>query len=318
MVGRRARLIDRALAAKRESRAIEFKAELDLTDKRSSCEVVKDFLALANTGGGVILVGIRNDGSPSGYSATGFLETDPATLTNLINAYTGQHYSEFEIREHRKGGQRIASLELAGVPVPLIPIRPGTYEEKPGKQRSAFSAGVVYVRHGAKSEPATTRDLEAVIERRLKEIRKGWLGGLRKVVTAPADSVITVAARNVRLADGPNAAEVRLTDRSDAPEFQLIDLDKTHPFRMNDFLKVLNRELTELGLKATPYDIRVILGVFRLESDLRYTHKPRYGPRQYSDAFLVWIVAKARGDGMFFIRTKSKYRGEKRRSIAGA
>lgn len=318
MRNRRPRLIDRALIAKRESRRIEFKTEVDLSQKRSSCEFLKDVLAMANSGPGVMVIGLNDDGSPSGISVQGFLTTDPATLTNLVNAYTGQHYSAFEIREHRKNGNRIASIELGAVPVPLIPIRPGTFENKPGKQISAFSAGVVYVRHGAKSEPGTTRDLEAIIERRLKQIRKAWLGGLRKVVAAPADSVISVAARDVRLATNPAASEVRLTDRPDAPEFQLVDPDRTHPHRMLEFLPKLNAALRESGVRASPYDIGAVRHVYRLNRDLRFTYKPQFGSRKYSDGFIEWIAGKVQGDKRFFAKARAKWRGEKRRGTWGA
>ena len=46
------------------------------------------------------------------------------------------------------------------------------------KQKTAFSAGTVYFRHGAKSEPGTSEDLRASLERELDRIRSSWLDGI--------------------------------------------------------------------------------------------------------------------------------------------
>jgi len=51
------KLLDRAQAAKRESKYVEFKSQLDLGAPGVWCELIKDIVAFANSGGGVILVG---------------------------------------------------------------------------------------------------------------------------------------------------------------------------------------------------------------------------------------------------------------------
>jgi hypothetical protein len=60
----------------------------------------------------------------------------------------------------------------------------------PGKQKTAFSVGTVYFRHGAKSEPGTSDDIRKVIERQLEFIRKSWIKSVKKVVQAPPGSQI--------------------------------------------------------------------------------------------------------------------------------
>lgn len=49
------------------------------------------------------------------------------------------------------------------VSVPLIFTTSGNYQEVGGKPKSAFTVGVVYFRHGTKSEPATSDDLQQFI-----------------------------------------------------------------------------------------------------------------------------------------------------------
>jgi predicted HTH transcriptional regulator len=58
-------LIDKALSSTSESRAVEFKAGLDPTSPGEWCELIKDLVAMANTGGGLVLIGVSDDGSPA-------------------------------------------------------------------------------------------------------------------------------------------------------------------------------------------------------------------------------------------------------------
>lgn len=189
-----------------------------------------------------------------------------------------------------------------------MPIRPGTYEKEPGKQSTAFSVGVVYVRHGAKSEPATSTDLERIIERRLSEIRSSWLSSVRRVVSAPQDAVVTVTARPLRIADAPEAVSVRVTTDPSAAVVGLADPDKTHPYRLRELLAGVNSRLKTLGVKANQYDIRAVLAVHGRDGGSSYTWKPEYGPRKYSEAFSEWLIQQAAKDKFFFIRTRSKWK----------
>jgi hypothetical protein len=59
--------IAKALASQRESKHVEFKEKFDHTDAQDVCEVIKDIVAMANSGGGHILFGVRNDGAASGW-----------------------------------------------------------------------------------------------------------------------------------------------------------------------------------------------------------------------------------------------------------
>ena len=47
-------LIEKAKAAKRESKYIEFKVSFDIDSTQDWCEIIKDIVAIANSGGGII------------------------------------------------------------------------------------------------------------------------------------------------------------------------------------------------------------------------------------------------------------------------
>jgi hypothetical protein len=216
-------LVHKALSAKRESKCIEFKQGFDPSLPCEWCELVKDIVAIANSGGGIIVFGLNNAGVPSAASVEAIARIDPADIANKISKYTGPADMEFDIRTLEKNGHALVAFVIQGVSIPLVFQKPGTYDIGLGKQRNAFSVGTVYFRHGAKSEAGTSDDIRKVIERQLDHIRKSWLKGVRKVVQAPPGSrVVTVATRSdrdlpvvlassVRAVNDPNAIPVRLT-----------------------------------------------------------------------------------------------------------
>ncbi len=215
-------IIKRALTAKRESKHVEFKQAFDPNSARGWCELVKDLAAIANSGGGIIVFGLDNFGEPTGESIAAIISIDPADIANKVSKYTGLVDFEFEIRTLEKKGNKLVAFVIQPVSIPLVFEKPGTYDIGGGEQRTTFSVGTVYFRHGAKSEPGTSDDIRRVIERQLEYIRKSWVKGVKKVVQAPAGSqIVTVQASShnahpllatqVRAVNDPNAIAVRLT-----------------------------------------------------------------------------------------------------------
>lgn len=216
-------LVDRALSAKRESKYIEFKSTFDPQKPGEWCELIKDIVAVGNSGGGIIVFGLSNSGLPTGSPIDPIAALDPADIANKIAKYTGPADLEFDILPLEKSGHKLVGFLIHPVSIPLVFQKPGTYDIGSGKQRTAFSNGTVYFRHGAKSEPGTSDDIRKVIERQLEHIRKSWLKGVRKVVQAPAGSQIVavslarrgnssaVLATTVRAVNDPAATPVRLT-----------------------------------------------------------------------------------------------------------
>ena len=73
-----ANLIEKALLVDRESKYIEFKSIFDAESNQDWCEIIKDIVAIANSGGGIIIFGLESDGSPSGNDVSAISELDPA------------------------------------------------------------------------------------------------------------------------------------------------------------------------------------------------------------------------------------------------
>jgi len=216
-------LIEKALTSKSESKHIEFKQGFDPSSSQEWCELVKDIVAIANSGGGIIVFGLDSVGSPSGLSVEQIGKVDPAEISNKVSRYAGAVDLDFEVIHLNKNESQLVAFVIPLALTPLIFQRPGTYDIGQGKQRNAFGSGTIYFRHGAKSEPGTSEDLRRVVERRVEQIRKSWLSGVRKVVKAPIGAqIMTVAptkskasravlAEKVRVVNDPEAIPVKLT-----------------------------------------------------------------------------------------------------------
>lgn len=323
-----------ALRAEKETREFEFKQSFDPASLRDWCELLKDIFALANSGGGgVIVFGINNIGMPAGTDVSSIAALDPARITDKIEAYTGVHFDEFQLLGQKKDGQSVVCLDVQEASVPLVPRRPGTYPSADGrKQDRAFSVGVVYVRHGAKSEPANSADLRRMIDRRAATARRDVLRNVRRVVAAPSGSTLEVVlpAKRARLARRPESAPssmldgrepvavrptmsseatpVRITSDPAAPTYHLVDPDQTHPYRMVDLLKEVNSQLTPLGRSLCPYDIHAIHDVHGVFSRIEFSYKPQYGSRKYTKEFAAWLVDQMRRNQMFHLLARAKRR----------
>jgi hypothetical protein len=298
-------LVHKGLKAKRESKYVDFKRSFDPDSAGEWCELIKDIVAMANTGGGVILIGLENGGDPSGESVKGVLDLDHATVVDKIRKYTGCEFCEIEIHEAKKQEHTVAIIEIAGVKVPLVFQNVGTYEISGGKQKTAFSRGTLYFRHGAKSEPGTTEDIRNVIDRRLQSIRSEWLDGVRKIVSAPQGSTVSIFSGEVKESRSANATPIRLVDDPNAPGYRLIDHDTTYPHRQTELIDVINGMLPE-NVEINTYDILAIRRTHNINEDARYCHTPKFGSPQYSDAFAQWIVEQHKQNNNFFQEARQK------------
>ena len=206
----------KCLAAQRESRAVEFKEQFIPTDPKQALEVLKDIVAIANSGGGALAVGINNTGEACGTDVSAVLDYDHAKYCDLVRKYTLQNYCDFDVIEAEKDWHRIAVFVINPPDAPLVFEKPGTYAVENNRQQTAFGQGTVYFRHGAKSETGTSEDLRKFIEQRMREIQDQFMKGLRKVTVSPRGSHLEVVPARGTLATGTaiggNAVQVRITN----------------------------------------------------------------------------------------------------------
>jgi hypothetical protein len=299
-------LLEKALRAKRESKYIEFKECFDPSSLKDWCEIIKDIVAIANSGGGVIVFGVKNDGNPSCCDISQVIELDNATVTDKIFRYTGVQFADYELLEASKSGNDIAILKIPSVNIPILFTHPGTYPVQAGKQQTAFARGTVYFRHGAKSEPATRDDIRLVIERNLEEIKKSWIKGVRKVVQAPDGYQVHVLPPEIVISDSHSATPIRLVDDPSAPAYHKLSPDLSHPYRQKDVITEVNKKLPP-EFQINQFDIRAVRKVYKIDSNDTYTYHPKYSSTQYSQSLVDWLIKQFVEHNEFFHETRLEF-----------
>jgi hypothetical protein len=235
------------LQARQETAEIDFKVKLDLNSRAELCEVIKDIAAMANSGGGLLLIGVNDDGTPANVDVSGVLSFDPANLTNKLFSFTGKHLDNFSIYPSERDGAEIAVIQVNRVSFPIVFTSPGTYTVENNKQKTAFSVGVVYFRHGAKSEPGTSDDLVDFIKREVDDIKDYWLSGIRKVIEAPEGSQIMVLPAGSVASQSTDATGFRVTDDPNAPvmRVQEDDIFRNYPYDYRSLTEALKQKYSD-------------------------------------------------------------------------
>jgi hypothetical protein len=298
---------DKFRKAKRESKYIDFKEGFDINQSHDWCEIIKDIVAMANSGGGSILIGLKNDGTPSGWDTTQMLNIDSAKITDKIAKYTGEQFANFDISEIEKNGYRFVLMQVKAVSIPMVFIQPGTYDIGGGKQKTAFGKGTIYFRHGAKSEPGGSEDLKECINREIERIRKSWLGNIRKVVSAPTGYQVSVLPPEVIESELPRATPIRIVDDPTAPAYRKIDPDKTHPYRQKEVVQFVNQKLNGRK-KITSYDIQCVRKVHKIDTKHNFFYKSKFASPQYSETFVGWLIEQYEQDQLFYEKAREEYK----------
>jgi hypothetical protein len=267
-------------------------------------EIIKDIVAFANSGGGTILFGVNDDGTPSREDVTRILDTDPADITNKIHKYTGTQFHAFEIASAAKGGHLVGVLSVRAARIPIVFISIGNYEPTPGaRPKTAFNVGTVYFRHGAKSEPGNSEDLRAFLEREVDSIKESWLSGIAKVVEAPAGSRVAILPPSDEPTVPSEVVRVQLTDDPKALQILAMRLDQTFPHRQKEVVTAVNQKLEGSG-KITTHDAQCINRVYKVKENIKFCHTQKHASPQYSEQLVDWIVKMFEDDSEFFAKTK--------------
>jgi len=172
---------------------------------------------MANTDGGYLIIGANDDGSSSKCLLQAVASVDQATIIDKIGKYTDVQPTDVNIRHFAHKGKERVIFHVGKADAPIVFCRAGTYAITPKKQKTAFSAGTVYFRHGSKSEPARQADIQRTFDSMLAKRRREILSGVRKVIRAPSDHQVLVMPKSMRLTTDPNAPGVRLTEDPAAP-----------------------------------------------------------------------------------------------------
>jgi hypothetical protein len=260
--------------------------QFDSVDEAHWFDLVRDLVALANSGGGILRLSV------------GQQRISRSAITDRLAKYAEQITFRLKHTPLTAGAiDCIAEIEVAAADYPIGFRRsaPPGATNRLSYNESAFSTGVFYFRHGEQSMPGTSADLKAFFERKLASLRRGWMREIRRVLS----SHDTPAPRE-RTSDSTNLQPVRIVTDPDAPALQPQDVDRLYPWRQKDLLMELNFRLGKRML--TTYDIQAIRRQHALDEHPEFVfHLPGAG-RRYSPAIADWVMAQYAADPEFFAK----------------
>jgi schlafen family protein/restriction endonuclease-like protein len=297
--------ITKCLTAKRESKSVEFKENFLPTDAGDALEVLKDVVAIANSGGGTLVIGINNAGEAAGTDVKPVLNYDHAKYCDLIQKYTLQNFADFEVLEETKDGHQVAIFLINPPDYPLIFQKPGQYAIENNKQKTAFAQGTIFFRHGAKSEHGTSDDLRKFMQVRVRDMEEKILRGMRQVLEAPRAAQISMVPTVSASRTVPGAVPFFLTKNPTDQQVVAIDRGDICKYRQKEVLLALKERLP-YGPTVTSHDIKAINKVYDIPSNELFCWQPDYSSKQYSDALVDWIVEQITNDIGFLDDVRAK------------
>src|SRR5437868_8463165 len=116
----REKLLARAISATKEFKNLDFKREWNITAAGGWCDIIKDMVALANSGGGVTVFGVNDNGKPSGADLSALMQVDPAAITDQIHKYTGMQFGDFEVLELARPNHTCVGILVGLADIPMV------------------------------------------------------------------------------------------------------------------------------------------------------------------------------------------------------
>jgi len=259
----------------------------DNHSERDWRELIRDVLALANSGGGRILL------------TTWVEKTD---VLHHLERCTDSAFRDVHVlsTEPSSGSAAVIDVGPAIFPVGFSPQ--GACGTNADSTTQHDMPPGFYFRHGERSEPGTTADMRAFIERLLRRIRRRWLRGIRRVLTQPMTFDVATAPRRTagkRIKIERTVLQpVRIVSDPNAPALQPQDVDRLYPWRQKDLLAELNSRIGRRML--TTYDVQAVRRHHGLDERPDFVfHLPGAG-RRYSPAVADWIMEQYARHPEFF------------------
>jgi hypothetical protein len=128
-------LIAHALALDCETAMVDFKSTFDTHNRGEFLEMLKDIVAMTNSGGGIIIFGLLSNGTPSGLPVDDIAALDPAKITDGFYKFTDCQFHDCRLRNVSKGTHVLWAILVGSSAVPLVFSQTGNYAEEVANRR---------------------------------------------------------------------------------------------------------------------------------------------------------------------------------------
>jgi hypothetical protein len=201
--------------AREENTYVDFKVDFEDVDQKW-LEVTKDVMSFANTEGGYLVFGVKN----GSYEHVGLSEEKVKLLseTNILmlkfNRCVEPSFTALRAKAIERDGKTFVIVLIPGsADCTHMFSKEGAFKYPSGAKEVVFRPGTFYVRRSGANHLADSRDLDAILERRMVRYRTKLLEGITRVVVAPPDREVFV----VKKPEGAEGADGRYVIE-DAPD----------------------------------------------------------------------------------------------------
>jgi len=155
-----------------ETQSLDYKSTIPLTEKAARAALAKDVIAMANTGGGTIVVGVEEStpGSfvPSGMSESSCAPLETTRLNQALSAFVDPPMG-IRSRQVLYNGKRFVFIEVPSA-APQLAMSRRDHPE------AGLFVGRIYVRTtAAQSAPLqTSAEIRTLVERLARELVRVW------------------------------------------------------------------------------------------------------------------------------------------------
>lgn len=202
-----------------EGKNIDYKLTLDISSEREKLEVIKDVIAIANSGGGKIVFGQNHEAQP-GVDKFVVVALDSAKCSDQIKKFTG--LPAFDLThgvETVAEGRFILTLVIPPSQHLVVMSREGSWRGFDNKNdKLLFNEGDVLVRHSSKTERISNDDIRKWSDAIRADEREKILSRISTLVKLPEGSTIEVVSSAGKVIESPkdllaNACLRRRRDR---------------------------------------------------------------------------------------------------------
>jgi hypothetical protein len=208
-------------SARTELASLDFKIGFDASSNKDWLELLKDIVAMANAGGGLLVFGIDRDGNALGCSPDLVRDLDPAAIVDKLRKYAPQVHIQVNPYGLVYQGDQLASLVIQRGTRIIVFERDGQYEDPTTRRsKTVFYAGIVYTRTAGGNAPARQLDLDQMVSYFAEQQIRRMVARIGQVATLPPGTDLIASdpsnpSLGYRLLDHGLGMPVRLVAQDD-------------------------------------------------------------------------------------------------------
>ena len=175
---------------------IERLARFNAQGEADRLKLVRHLVALANSGGGRVVLGSSPDGDEAGLDPEAAATIDVDSVTDLAGLFIRPDTLVITVERRPLSSEReVVEIGVAATPEPpLVMAKAGTYRDANDAEQTVFGAGSVYARHNSRTGVARRDHYRKWRRDAVEEVRRHLRERLDLVIDAPLEAHVRVLA----------------------------------------------------------------------------------------------------------------------------